>query len=500
MHKTILVAITDLFFYTKVRDALRQPEYKLEKARTQEDIAGKASSTSPSAIVFNMNDLTLDAFQALEQLKADQRLKSIPTLAFANHEDVETWNRAKALGVTKVVSRNEFSARTRDLVEEVIAARSQSSPPNAGPTEKSMKRSSLHTQHVRLGATFEEITGWEIPAHYGDAAAEHRAVRQAVGIADLSHRGNLKVMGEDRVKWLQSVISNDILPLQPGQGRYSSLLTHKGKMLTYFRLYMQTESVMLEDVGEIGETTFQALRKFLLYGTKAKMENCAESWGLLLISGPKAAHVVQSAFGVDVTGFQPINFVTAQIGGHHALVIRTEETGEVDIEVLAPADGLATAWKTAMQAGAKFGIKAIGSHAREALRLEAGFPKAGPDLNEEIVPPEANLEGKAFSLDKGCYPGQEVVARMDTYGHVRRKLVGLVLKDAVVPPHGAKLYSGDREVGWISSAVHSPQINQVVAFGFPLRDFSTPGMELTVSFEDSRYPAIIQPLPFYTRS
>jgi PleD family two-component response regulator len=120
MHKTILVAITDLFFYTKVRDALHQPEYKLEKARAQQDILDKAVSTSPGAIIFNMNDLTLNAFQALERLKADPRMKAIPTLAFANHEEVETWNRAKALGVTKIVSRNEFSARTRELVEEVI--------------------------------------------------------------------------------------------------------------------------------------------------------------------------------------------------------------------------------------------------------------------------------------------------------------------------------------------------------------------------------------------
>ncbi len=362
-----------------------------------------------------------------------------------------------------------------------------------------MKQSRLHLQHIQLGATLEEITGWSVPAHYGDVAAEHRAVRQAVGIADLSHRGKVRVTGEDRVKWLQSVISNDILPLQPGQGRYSSVLTHKGKMLTYFRLFMQNEAVVLEDVGEIGDTTFQALRKFLLYGTKAKMENCSDSWGLLLISGPKAAHVVQSAFGVDIAGLKPVDFVTAQIGGHHALVVRTEETGEIDLEVFIPADGLVTAWTNAMQAGAKLGVKAIGSHAREALRLEAGIPKAGPDLNEEIVPPEANLQGKAFSLSKGCYPGQEVVARMDTYGNVRRKLVGLVLKNSVVPPHRAKLYSGDREVGWISSAVHSPQLNKVIAFGFPLRDFSTPGTELAVEFESGKHAAMIQPLPFYTR-
>ncbi len=118
--KTILVAMTDLFFYTKVRDALRQPDYQLEKSRAQQDVIAKALAVSPSAIIFDMNDLTLDAFHALEQLKADPRLKDIPIVAFANHEEVETWNRARALGVTKVVSRNEFSARTRALVEEVI--------------------------------------------------------------------------------------------------------------------------------------------------------------------------------------------------------------------------------------------------------------------------------------------------------------------------------------------------------------------------------------------
>ena len=363
-----------------------------------------------------------------------------------------------------------------------------------------MKQSRLHNQHVQLGASLEEVAGWEMPAHYGDIAAEHRAVRQAVGIADLSHRGKLRVTGDDRVKWLQSLISNDILPLQPGQGRYSSFLTHKGKMLTYFRCYVQANAILLEDVGEIGDATHAALRKFLLYGTKAKMENCAESWGLLLVSGPKAATVIQSAFGVDVADLTPVNFVAAQIGGHTALVIRTEETGEIDVEILLPADGLSHAWDALLEAGTQYGIKAIGSQTREALRIEAGIPKAGPDLNEEIVPPEANLEAKAFSLSKGCYPGQEVVARMDTYGNVRRHLMGLVMQDSTVPQKGAKLFSGDREVGWISSATRSPQLGQVIALGFPLRDFSKPGTTLSIEIDGTRHDATVKELPFYRRA
>jgi len=119
---TILVAVTDIFFYTKVRDALMSKGHRIERARTQQDIGEKASATIPSAVILNMNDETLNAFQALETLKANARLKTIPILAFANHEEVDTFNRARALGVTKIVSRNEFSARLKDLVEEILAA------------------------------------------------------------------------------------------------------------------------------------------------------------------------------------------------------------------------------------------------------------------------------------------------------------------------------------------------------------------------------------------
>ena len=122
-QKTVLVGVTDIFFYTKVRDAMMSKGYRIERARTQQDIAEKASATIPSAFILDMNDERLNAFQALETLAADARLKTIPILAFANHEEVDTFNRARALGVTKIVSRNEFSARLKDLVEEVAGNR-----------------------------------------------------------------------------------------------------------------------------------------------------------------------------------------------------------------------------------------------------------------------------------------------------------------------------------------------------------------------------------------
>ncbi|MBS0179037.1 MAG: histidine kinase [Nitrospira sp.] len=119
-NRTILVAVTDIFFYTKVRDALRPHGYTLERIRSQEDVADKVASTTPLALIVNMNDLAIDPYKALETVQAAATVPPLPILAFANHEEVDTWRRAKELGVTKVVSRNEFSARTKDLVEELI--------------------------------------------------------------------------------------------------------------------------------------------------------------------------------------------------------------------------------------------------------------------------------------------------------------------------------------------------------------------------------------------
>ena len=117
--KTILVAVSDVFFYTKVRDALKPQGYRLERARTQDEVVEKADALDPVAVILNINDESLDAFKALEALKGNDRSKTLPILAFANHEEVDNWTRARQLGVTKIVSRNEFSSRTLELVQEV---------------------------------------------------------------------------------------------------------------------------------------------------------------------------------------------------------------------------------------------------------------------------------------------------------------------------------------------------------------------------------------------
>lgn len=365
-----------------------------------------------------------------------------------------------------------------------------------------MKQSVLHAHHQRLHAQFQQVGEWEMPADYGHPFEEHLAVRKGVGMADLSHRGTIFVTGDDRLKWLQSILSNDLLPLQPGQGRYSSFMSNKGKILAYVRVYILDDRILVEDVGEAGDTTVQTFRKFLLYGTKAKMQSCLEKWGVILVSGPSAASLLYTALGFDVQTLPLLSIVSRSWENETVLIARTEETGEPDYELFAPNAIVPGIWEKLWASGSVIGMKVFGQTARESLRIEAGLPKLGPDLNELIVPPEANLEGKAFSLSKGCYPGQEVVARMDTYGSVKRRMVGLMFEGELASPpeQGSKIYSGDREVGWVSSTAYSPTLKKTLAFGFPLRDFAKPDTKLTVESHGQRHHAVVHVLPFISQN
>ena len=361
-----------------------------------------------------------------------------------------------------------------------------------------MKTLALHEQHQALGATFQPCGEWEVPFHYGHALLEYEAIHQRAGLVDLSLRGKTLVTGDDRVKWLQSIISNDILPLKPGQGRYSALMDHKGKMRSYFRVLLQPDTLILEDVGEVGDLTYQALRKFLLYGTKAKLLNAMESWGLLLVTGPKGPDVLKRAFDVEVGPLQVLDSITFSLGATQGFLARTEETGGQDYELFVPVEALPSLWAHLLRTGKELGLVPVGREALETSRIEGGLARLGPDLNEKIVPPEANLEGIAFSLSKGCYPGQEVVARMDTYGSVKRRMVGLVIEteDSQLPLAGAKIFSGTREVGWVTSTTYSPLVKKRIALGFPLRDFTKPQTKLEIEINCHRVPSFVSTLPF----
>ncbi|MEJ2232065.1 MAG: glycine cleavage T C-terminal barrel domain-containing protein, partial [Nitrospirales bacterium] len=280
--------------------------------------------------------------------------------------------------------------------------------------------------------------------------------------------------------------------------RYSAFMNHKGKILSYFRVFLQPDTLIIEDVGEVGDQTYQTLRKFLLYGTKAKLQSGLDSWGLLLITGPKGQEVLKQALDFEVGSLQVIYTIIFTLGDTQGFLARTEETGGKDYELFIPVEALPSLWSHLLEIGKDLGLVPVGREALEITRIEGGLARLGPDLNEKIVPPEANLEEIAFSLSKGCYPGQEVVARMDTYGSVKRRMVGLVIETGSqqLPEGEAKIFSGTREVGWVTSSTYSPLVKKPIAYGFPLRDFTQPHTKLEIEVQGQRFPASVSTLPF----
>ncbi len=364
-----------------------------------------------------------------------------------------------------------------------------------------MRTLPLHDIHSTLGAHLKQVLDWEVPAHYGDTQEEHLAVRKNVGIADLSYRGLIRITGPDRTKFLQGLITNDVMGLTEGQGLYAAILNPKGRMLADLRIYAIQEALLVDLDREITDKTVQILNRYKLI-SKAKLEDLTDSLVHLAVYGPSAKPLLEKVLVSPLP--QPLEFssTTAQWQGHQVFMIRTMYTGEEGYDLLVPAEGGAALWNKLSEAGSSFGIRTVGLQALESLRIEAGLPRYGIDMDENTFPPEAGLEEKAISYTKGCYVGQETIARIKTYGQVHRKLMGLILEAGPsdsLPQRNDKILKDDEEAGFVTSAVHSPVLNKNIALGYIRRKVIQADLQVTVvsGEEGVKTMAQVVELPFY---
>jgi glycine cleavage system T protein len=358
-----------------------------------------------------------------------------------------------------------------------------------------MQRSTLFAIQQALGATFTEVAGWQMPQHFGDPQAEYRAVRQGVGLCDLSHRGLVRISGDDRKRFLHAMVSNDTANLQPGQGRYATLLTNKGRLVADFVVYADTDAYVLDLEPQMAPPFIAAIEEYVI-ADDVVFHDESPHWGLLSLQGPRAADVLTRAFERQVPELQTYAFTVWDLAGHPVRLIHRSHTGELGYQLLAPQEALPALWEALWQHREAGNAHAVGMEALDVLRIEAGIPLWGRDMNEETLPIEANLT-EAISYTKGCYIGQEVIARIDARGHVNRRLVGLLLDGHTLPAPGARIDSPEREVGWITSATHSPALQQNIALGYVRREVLTPGTSLTVQANGTPVGATVVDLPFY---
>ncbi len=338
--------------------------------------------------------------------------------------------------------------------------------------------------------------------HDGDPNAEHAIVRNGVGIADISYRGKLKISGNDRATYLQGLVTNDMLTLADGVGMYCAILTPKGKMQSYFRIFGIDETFVIDLDEKATDKTYRLLKQYLLYGTKATLENVTDAYGHLALHGPLSETLLRKACDQPLPALSIPNCAKASIATHQLVIVKTNEYGEDGYDLLMPVESINPVrehiWKAATSNNIQpFG--AIGSDTLEMLRIEAGTPRYGRELNEEVFPAEAWLENKAVSLSKGCYMGQETVARIDTYGDVKRRLIGVTINGTLLPEHGSALTGKDddaRSAGRITSAVYSPSRNHIIGLAYLRTKYLDPGTELTVTTDGETQNATVVNLPF----
>lgn len=358
---------------------------------------------------------------------------------------------------------------------------------------------SVSAQTVFPGAAVSqwvEVGGVQVPAAYGDAAAEYAALRQTVGLADLSFRSRICLLGADRKRFLHGQVTNNVNDLPVGQGNYAALVTAKGKLQSDLYVYQLAEEILLDFEPGLSATVAQRLEKYII-ADDVQVVDVSEHYGLLTVQGPKASEAVLALGLLQSLPTKPLHFSS----------IKDEQLGEVYVmnqprgtaqgfDLFVPTPSLSTMAERLMTLVQSLGGRVCGWQALETVRIEAGFPRFGMDMDETNLAPEAGIEGRAISYNKGCYIGQEVIARIRTYGQVAKALRGLRITSGPLPNKGDKLFAGEKEVGYITSSVYSPTLQANVALGYVRREHNAPGTELSWRGETGTGTAQVAQLSF----
>ena len=361
-----------------------------------------------------------------------------------------------------------------------------------------MKKTSLYEIHHALGATFtDNYEDWQLVGHFTDSYQEHHAVRNSVGVVDLSHRGRLRLTGNDRIAYLHRIISNDVEGLAVGEGNYATILTNRGKIIADMKVYVLDDAVSLETNTETTSILYQELDKYLI-ADDVTIEDFTDCVGAVGLHGPKSVELLEAVCGLDVGDLPEYHSVIHEIDGRRIVCVSANETGEVGYNLSTESESIEWLWDTILTKGRTFSAQPVGLTALNSLRIEAGIPRYGAELGDSVFPGEAELE-KAVSFDKGCYIGQEIVARMKYRGHPNRLLRGFEIAGNTPPHSGDLLFNDDTEIGWITSAVVSPTLGKPIGMGYVRTAFADTDSEVEVKTANGRVNAKVRPLPFYRR-
>ena len=335
-------------------------------------------------------------------------------------------------------------------------------------------------------AELGEWLGHRAIIHFGDPDQERLAWIAQAGYVPLLGRTHLELRGRDRASFLHNLCTNEVRKLAEGQGCEAFFCSVQGKVVGHALLYATPETIELESVPGAAARLMPHLERYHIREDVAIVDR-GDQWLEVLLAGPQAAGVLGAA-GVEDCPATPLAHATVTLAGQEVKLRRSPLAGEQSWSLVFPPPALADVCRALESAGAK----PAGELALETARIEAGWPWFGVDISEQNLAPEVGRDAHAISYIKGCYLGQETIARIDALGHVNRLLVGVRFASAETPPTGLKLLREDEEVGAVTSAAWSPRLSAPLALAYVRRGSNEPGVALTSAL----WLATVCPLPF----
>ena len=360
-----------------------------------------------------------------------------------------------------------------------------------------LRRTPLYECHREAGAKIVSFAGWEMPVQYAGVIEEHRAVRQAAGLFDVSHMGEIAVRGPGAERYLDWLTPNQVEKLVPGRAHYSGLLTEQGTYVDDLLVYRLEENEFLLVVNASNQDKdLSWVQRHAPSGVE--VEDVSDRYALLALQGPQASAILAPLTDVDLGALRYYAFAPGTVDGHRALVSRTGYTGEDGFELYVDPEAAAPLWRRLLAAGASHGVAPAGLGARDTLRLEAGMALYGHELDAATTPLEAGLSW-VVKLDKGEFLGREALARQQEEG-VPRRLMGFEVAGRGIARDGHPVLHAGSRVGQVTSGTWSPTFERALGMAFLPAALAEAGTEVEIDVRGRIVPARLAALPFYRRS
>lgn len=356
----------------------------------------------------------------------------------------------------------------------------------------SSSKTPLYQTHSRLGAKIVDFHGWLMPVQYTSIIEEHKAVREGVGVFDVSHMGEIEVKGEHALELLQRLTPNDVNELEDGHAHYTALLNDNGGFIDDMLVYAISRrrfflcvnaSNTAKDLNWLADNALQY--------PDVKVTNLTRHYGMLAIQGPSAEPLVKQLTDYPMSRLGHFQFTLANMGEHTVLLARTGYTGEDGFELFCEWRDTQAIWDRIMTRGKSFGIKPIGLGARDTLRMEMRYPLHGQDIDETTTPYEAGLDFMVKLGKQGGFVGRETLLKQKEEG-VKRRLVGVEMAGRGIPRAGFKIFRGGEEIGRITSGAWSPTLEKAIGLGYINIGFAGAGTRVDVEIRGKMMEAEVR--------